>query len=648
MRNQFGRVVGLATEIGLGLFILGLLISVWMAPHRRLDPKTTESVLEGASAPPLTTAQGTPLAGVITDSIGLGAPFFTGERLFLSGIAGDAHCLVISAAGNRAYHEYFFVNQSPTTERVSVGLSSGCGTIISSAAYTPRFSPPDLCNGLIASAGRAGTSFWDFNICPGAQFSIIVYAVSPGATCTGYSLSVFGIGIVQVPGPGTNGGVNGFGTADQFAGADALQSSALAPEVDSMPPATDVQPRKFRHPHEIDATVQLVPAAGTIPLPSPLVTSPGTQLVTTITDFIDGSPPSFTGQRLFRSGIISNTACSLFGAVATRPYEEVFFQNISPNPERVTVSFVSGCGFNTFMAAYSPGFDPTNICSNFVADAGGSGSVTWDFLICAGARFSIVVFGLEPGLLCPSYSYTVVANHTVLLGSVADLAISKTVAPGPTTPGSNIAYTITARDLGPNHATGINLTDPLPPGTTFVSLSAVNASCTTPSPGSPGVMNCSIPLLTTTGGTSLATMNLVVKVGAGAGSVISNTATVSRVGIDPNPANNSATATAGSAIAFNQCLQDATTHDLIKFNSTTGDYLYVQCRPNGLALSGRAIVSGAGCTVSLTDQTAGRNVVVTFNSCSKTATAAITPVSGGPVFKLSGVISATCSCPASK
>jgi len=143
-------------------------------------------------------------------------------------------------------------------------------------------------------------------------------------------------------------------------------------------------------------------------------------------------------------------------------------------------------------------------------------------------------------------------------------------------------------------------------------------------------------------------MNLVVKVGAGAGSVISNTATVSRVGIDPNPANNSATATAGSAIAFNQCLQDATTHDLIKFNSTTGDYLYVQCRPNGLALSGRALVSGAGCTVSLTDQTAGRNVVVTFNSCSNTATAAITPVSGGAVFKLSGVISATCSCPASK
>jgi hypothetical protein len=143
-------------------------------------------------------------------------------------------------------------------------------------------------------------------------------------------------------------------------------------------------------------------------------------------------------------------------------------------------------------------------------------------------------------------------------------------------------------------------------------------------------------------------MNLVVKVSAGASSVISNTATVSRVGIDPNPANNSATATAGSAVAFNQCLQDATTHDLIKFNSTTGDYLYVQCRPNGLALSGRAVVSGAACTVTLTDQTAGRNLVVTLNSCSKTGTAAIAPVSGGPVFKLSGAISTTCSCPSPK
>src|SRR5215831_13336311 len=253
MRNELKRVLGLATEIGLGFFILGLLISVWLAPHRKLRPNAdlTSEASEGSSSPSLTTAQGTPLAGVITDSIGLGAPFFTGERLFLSGIAGDAHCLVVNAAGNRAYHEYFFVNQSPTTERVSVGLASGCGTIVSSAAYTPRFSPPDLCNGLIASAGRAGTSFWEFNICPGAQFSIIVYSVSPGATCTGYSLSVFGFGIVQVPGAGTNGGVNGFGTAGQLAGGDALQPSGFAPEVDSMPPATDVQPRKFRHPHEI-------------------------------------------------------------------------------------------------------------------------------------------------------------------------------------------------------------------------------------------------------------------------------------------------------------------------------------------------------------------------------------------------------------
>jgi len=68
------------------------------------------------------------------------------------------------------------------------------------------------------------------------------------------------------------------------------------------------------------------------------------------------------------------------------------------------------------MAAYSPQFDPTSICANFIASSGLSGSIDWDFAVCANSQFSIVVYGLEPGLTCGSYSFTVYANSAVFIG----------------------------------------------------------------------------------------------------------------------------------------------------------------------------------------------------------------------------------------
>ena len=153
----------------------------------------------------------------------------------------------------------------------------------------------------------------------------------------------------------------------------------------------------------------------------PLIALQGTPIVATINGSIDGTEPTFTGQRHFRSGIRGDRNCALFGTVGARPYDEFKFLNTSSASQRVSIGFTSGCGGNTYMAAYSPQFNPTSICANFIASPGLSGSIDWDFTVCANSQFSIVVYGLEPGLTCGSYSFTVFANNAVFIGGPTQL-----------------------------------------------------------------------------------------------------------------------------------------------------------------------------------------------------------------------------------
>ena len=138
---------------------------------------------------------------------------------------------------------------------------------------------------------------------------------------------------------------------------------------------------------------------------------------------------------------------------------------------------------------------------------------------------------------------------SVIVGAVADLSVTKTDSPDPVSAGANLNYTITVANGGPNAAQSVSLTDTLPAGMTFVSLSApAGLSCTTPAVGATGTVTCSIASLAAA---APQTLTLVAQVGAGvaSGTVISNTATVSAATTDPNPANNSATTTTTVATA---------------------------------------------------------------------------------------------------
>jgi uncharacterized repeat protein (TIGR01451 family) len=99
---------------------------------------------------------------------------------------------------------------------------------------------------------------------------------------------------------------------------------------------------------------------------------------------------------------------------------------------------------------------------------------------------------------------------------------------------SPITYTVTASNNGPNSATAVVVTDTLPPGVTFVSASSTQGTCTQAS----GTVTCNVGSLAV-GAT--ATITIVVTAPSSP-TTITNTATIKANETDPNPANNSASA----------------------------------------------------------------------------------------------------------
>ncbi|MEO8033937.1 MAG: hypothetical protein ABI837_05850, partial [Acidobacteriota bacterium] len=133
----------------------------------------------------------------------------------------------------------------------------------------------------------------------------------------------------------------------------------------------------------------------------------------------------------------------------------------------------------------------------------------------------------------------------------ADLSVTKVDTPDPVIAGTNLSYDITIDNAGPADSIGATLTDTLPPGTTFVSLTAPARgwSCTTPAVGAPGTISCSIPTFATPG-TDVFTLVVAVAPSVTQGSTLTNTATASATTPDLNPANDSGSAVttiAGSA-----------------------------------------------------------------------------------------------------
>jgi uncharacterized repeat protein (TIGR01451 family) len=638
--TQIKRVGGVVLELLLGLFFLSLLLVNWNASHTSADSNSgrvePESVAEPARSGNLIAVQGSTLIGQVNGSISNTDLSFFGQRHVISGFPGDPNCAVTGTSGTRFYDVVTFSNNSSSSQRIVVNFTSSCGTNTYMAAFSPGFNPANICENFLAGAGFSGNVDWQFTVCANSTFSIVVYGREPGLTCSSYTYFVFGQ-------EATSQGKVISEPPSTVAGNDAVGL-----------PAKDGKTKKLKHKRRADTKRRIILPEATRP-PDILLPLQGTTLVATITGSIDGTEPTFTGQRHFRSGLPSDPNCVPFGQVAARPYDEVFFLNNSSTPQRVSVAFTALCGGNTYMAAFSPQFDPTNICANFIASSGLSGNINWEFTVCANSQFSIVVYGLEPGLLCSQYSYTVSANGVILLGTTADLAVSKTGPPGPVNVGSTITYNITISNNGPNPATGITFNDTLPTGTTFAFLSTPSTAlvCTTPPVGSPGTVSCMLNMLAAPGTIlpNSLTFMLGVNVTSSAGASIMNTATVSRPGIDPNPGNNSSTATTTVNGGFDICIQDDANGDILRFNSTTGNYQFFNCR-KGITLTGRGVVSRAFCKIELRDsgpdpKRPDRSVTVQANPCTGVGIASVFIFSTGQTVTIndSNIANNTCTCP---
>ena len=131
------------------------------------------------------------------------------------------------------------------------------------------------------------------------------------------------------------------------------------------------------------------------------------------------------------------------------------------------------------------------------------------------------------------------ATATTTVGPSADLAVAKT-APATRPNQSDLTYGMTVTNNGVSPAQSVTLTDPLPAGETFVSVSApAGWSCTAPGVGGTGTVNCTTPTLAS--GASAGFM-LVVHITAAPGGFVNNTASVSATTGDPVANNNSSTA----------------------------------------------------------------------------------------------------------
>lgn len=125
---------------------------------------------------------------------------------------------------------------------------------------------------------------------------------------------------------------------------------------------------------------------------------------------------------------------------------------------------------------------------------------------------------------------TATANVTV--NPAANLALSLSVSPASPVVGVDLTYTLVVANNGPQPATAVTLSDPLPAGATFVSASASAGTCS-------GTTTVSCSLGTVVGGTSV-TVRIVVR--PAAGGTLNNTASVAAAESDPDLANNAAAA----------------------------------------------------------------------------------------------------------
>jgi uncharacterized repeat protein (TIGR01451 family) len=238
---------------------------------------------------------------------------------------------------------------------------------------------------------------------------------------------------------------------------------------------------------------------------------------------------------------------------------------------------------------------------------------------------------------------------TVPMTFPADLAITKTDGNPTYTPGTDVVYTIVARNNGPFGAQGATVSDPLPVGITTANWTCAATSggsvCRTPS-GS-GAINTLLDLPVG----AVATFTLTMAVPAAFTGDLVNTATIA-VGpgnTDPVPGNNSATDTNTQNSQSNLSITKASTTSPV---TPGGSITYsIVATNNGPSAANNAIVSDDWTTVPGLDCSTGTATCAASGTGGTQcpAPASVTPAAlqaglAIPVFPNGGIVTFTLQC----
>ena len=111
-----------------------------------------------------------------------------------------------TTTGSRFYDSYTVTNPSNVPVCATIGLTSGCGTSLFSAAYLNSFNPTSLATNYLADHGSSFplTSFYEVTIPANGTIVVVVHEVNPGSGCSNYNLRIDVPGATVAPSASSN------------------------------------------------------------------------------------------------------------------------------------------------------------------------------------------------------------------------------------------------------------------------------------------------------------------------------------------------------------------------------------------------------------------------------------------------------------
>jgi uncharacterized repeat protein (TIGR01451 family) len=235
-----------------------------------------------------------------------------------------------------------------------------------------------------------------------------------------------------------------------------------------------------------------------------------------------------TGARVYSTAIHDAHMTPL--AIARNSSNEAFVTGSNSGYQYSVNRYSNGPSKGAFVLRLNSTGNKVWLDSTFGGDAGWGIAVdsAWNALV-VGTSLKGEYF---PITTSPYPAYQSSFKNAASQGFVAKLIIEadakmliQGASPNPVTHGTNLTYTLAAYNNGPDVSDGDIITDVLPAGTTFVSYSTTNGTCTHPAVGYAGTFKCTRSTALNKG-SYWGPVKLAVRVNAAAGTTLKNTASV--------------------------------------------------------------------------------------------------------------------------